>query len=186
MSTSAAWTRSPGSPYTASDSALLLWVHATFVSSGIVAAALFGTPLAAPDSDRFVAEMVTEAELVGVPRDLVPASTAELEAYIAKVRPELRCTPAARESMDYLLDPPGLDEDMAEIWQDVRDAAVAALPGWAREMYGYAPPPLTDARRTEITRRSGCSTPCSSVSRGCSKPASGLPCACVRPGRRED
>ena len=82
--------------------------------------------------------MVTEAELVGVPRDLVPASTAELEAYIAEVRPELRCTPAARESMDYLLDPPGLDEDMAEIWRDVRDGAVAALPGWAREMYGYA------------------------------------------------
>lgn len=144
-----------GQPYTASDPALLLWVHATFVSSGIVAAALFGTPLAAPDSDRFVAEMVTEAELVGVPRDLVPASTAELESYIASVRPELRCTPAARESMDYLLDPPGLDEDMAEIWRDVRDAAVAALPGWAREMYGYTPPPLTDARRTEIHQALG-------------------------------
>jgi hypothetical protein len=58
--------------------------------------------------------------------------------------------------MDYLLNPPGLDEDMAEIWQDVRDAAAAALPGWAREMYGYdPPPPLTDARRTEIHQALG-------------------------------
>ena len=144
-----------GRSYEAGDPALLLWVHATFVDSGIVAAGLFGTPLAAPDSDRFVAEMVTEAELVGVPRDLVPSSPADLRAYIASVRPELRCTPAARESMDYLLDPPGLDEDMAEIWRDVRDAAVASLPDWAREMYGYDAPPLTDARRTEIRQALG-------------------------------
>jgi uncharacterized protein (DUF2236 family) len=146
-----------GQAYIASDPALLLWVHATFVDSGIAAAALFGTPLPAPDADRFVAEMVTEAELVGVPRDLVPASTADLDAYITSVRPGLRCTPAARESMDYLLDPPGLDEDMAEIWQDVRDAAVAALPVWARDMYGYAPPspPMTDERRAEIHQALG-------------------------------
>ncbi len=144
-----------GRSYEAGDPALLLWVHATFVDSGIVAAGLFGTPLGAPDSDRFVAEMVTEAELVGVPRDLVPSSLADLRAYIASVRPELRCTPAARESMDYLLDPPGLDEDMAEIWRDVRDAAVASLPDWAREMYGYDTPPLTDARRTEIRQALG-------------------------------
>jgi uncharacterized protein (DUF2236 family) len=146
-----------GRAYAAGDPALLLWVHATFVESGIVAAGLVGTPLAAQDADRFVAEMVTEAELVGVPRDLVPASTADLDAYIASVCPELLCTPAARESMDYLLNPPGLGEDLAEIWQDVRDATVAALPGWAREMYGYAPPspPLTDERRAEIRQALG-------------------------------
>jgi uncharacterized protein (DUF2236 family) len=145
-----------GRAYAAGDPALLLWVHATFVDSRLAAAALFGSPLTAPDADRYVAETVTEAELVGVPRDLVPASTAGLGSYIESVRPELRCTPAARESMDYLLNPPGLDEDMAEIWQDVRDAAAAALPGWAREMYGYdPPPPLTDARRTEIHQALG-------------------------------
>ena len=144
-----------GQAYAAGDPALLLWVHATFVDSRLTAAALFGTPLTAQDADRYVAETVTEAELVGVPRDLVPASTAGLGTYIESVRPGLRCTPAARESMDYVLNPPGLDDDMAEIWQDVRDAAVAALPGWAREMYGYAPAPLTDARRTEIHQALG-------------------------------
>ncbi len=144
-----------GQAYEAGDPVLLLWVHATFVESGIVAAGLFGTPLAAEDADRFVAEMVTEAELVGVPRHLVPASAADLGGYIASVRPELRCTPAARESMDYLLHPPGLDEDLAEIWQDVQEAAVAALPAWARDMYGYTAPPLTGARRTEIHQALG-------------------------------
>ena len=87
--------------------------------------------------------MVTAAELVGVPRPLVPASVAELERYVASVRPGLSCTPAAAESMAYLLDPPGLDEEVAEIWQDVRDAAIAVLPEWARQMYGYNAPPLS-------------------------------------------
>jgi uncharacterized protein (DUF2236 family) len=96
------------------------------------------------------------AELVGVPRSLVPASVAELERYVASVRPELSCTPAARQSMAYLLDPPGLDEEIAEFWQDVRDAAIAVLPEWARQMYGYStPPPLTPGRRAEIRQSLG-------------------------------
>jgi uncharacterized protein (DUF2236 family) len=145
-----------GRPYAAGDPALLLWVHVALVESAITARQLLGTPLTAPDADRYVAEMVVAAELVGVPRALVPASVAAIGHYIDSVRPELRCTPAAGESMAYLLDPPGLDEDIAEIWQDVRDAAVLTLPDWAREMYGYAAPPaLTPARRTQIRQALG-------------------------------
>ena len=145
-----------GRPYSAGDPALLLWVHAALVDSALAAGQLFGTPLSPEDSDRYVAEMTVAAELVGVPRDLVPASVAELDQYLASVRPELRSTPAAAESMAYLLDPPGLDPDIAEIWQDIRDGAIAALPGWAREMYGYSSPgPLTPGRRTEIRQSLG-------------------------------
>jgi uncharacterized protein (DUF2236 family) len=145
-----------GRDYEAGDPALLLWVHAALVDSAIAARRALGTPLTAADADSYVAEMAVAAELVGVPASLVPASAAELDGYLASVRPELRCTPAARESMAYLLDPPGLDPDIAEIWQDVRDAAIATLPDWAREMYGYpAPPELTPARRTEIRQALG-------------------------------
>jgi uncharacterized protein (DUF2236 family) len=145
-----------GRPYAAGDPALLLWVHGALVESGLVAAQLFGTPLSAEDSDRYVAEMVVAAELVGVPAALIPSSVAGLERYISSVRPELRCTPAASESMAYLLAPPGLDEDTAEIWADVRDGAIAALPTWARDMYGYrAPETLTPSRRTEIRQALG-------------------------------
>jgi hypothetical protein len=49
-----------------------------------------------------------------------------------------------------------MDEDTAAIWQDVRDATIAVLPRWARQMYGYgAPPPLTPDRRTEIRQSLG-------------------------------
>ncbi len=145
-----------GRPYAAGDPALLLWVHAAQVDSVLAAGSLVGTALSAADRDRYVEEMVAAAELAGVPRPLVPASVAELDRYVASVRPELRRTPAAAESMAYLLDPPGLDEDTAEIWQDVRDAATAVLPEWARQMYGYAAPPsLTPGRRTEIRQSLG-------------------------------
>jgi hypothetical protein len=91
-----------------------------------------------------------------VPRHLVPSNVPELGLYVASVRPTLRCTPAAAESMAYLLDPPGLDEEVAEIWRDVRDAAIAVLPRWARRMYGYgAPPPLSPGRRAEIRQSLG-------------------------------
>jgi uncharacterized protein (DUF2236 family) len=100
--------------------------------------------------------MAVAAELVGVPGALVPSSLAGLRRYLASVRPELRCTPAAAESVAYLLDPPGLDPGIAEIWQDIRDGAIAATPGWAREMYGYrTPADLTPARRTEIRQALG-------------------------------
>jgi uncharacterized protein (DUF2236 family) len=144
-----------GRRYAAGDPALLLWVHVALVQSSLAAGQAFGTPLPAADSDRYVAEMVVAAELAGVPRALVPASVAELDRYVASVRPELRCTPAAAESMGYLLDPPGLDEEIAGFWQDVRDAAIAVLPHWAREMYGYGAPPLSPGRRTEIRQSLG-------------------------------
>ena len=144
-----------GRRYAAGDPALLLWVHASLVNSVLAAGSLIGTALSAADSDRYVAEMVTAAELVGVPRPLVPASVAELERYVASVRPGLSCTSAAAESMAYLLDPPGLDEEVAEIWQDVRDAAIAVLPEWARQMYGYDAPSLSPGRRTEIRQSLG-------------------------------
>jgi hypothetical protein len=87
---------------------------------------------------------------------MIPASVADLEAYLAGVRPELRLTPAAAESMGYLLDPAGMGEEIADLWQDFRDAAIASLPGWARDMYGYPePPPLTAERRTEIRQALG-------------------------------
>jgi uncharacterized protein (DUF2236 family) len=144
-----------GRPYAAGDSALLLWVHVTLVQSSLAARQAFGTPISAEDSDRYVAEMVAAAELVGVPRPLIPASVADLDRYVASVRPGLRCTPAARESMAYLLDPPGLDDEIAGFWHDVRDAAIVVLPEWAREMYGYAPQVLARGRRTEIRQSLG-------------------------------
>jgi uncharacterized protein (DUF2236 family) len=145
-----------GRGYAASDPALLLWVHAALVDSTLAASRMFGTPPPDADADRFVSEMRVEAELLGVPREIIPADAAALGQFIAGVRPELRCTPAAAESMGYMLDPAGMGEEIAELWLDISSAAIAVLPDWARELYGYPPPPaMTPARRTEIRQTLG-------------------------------
>jgi uncharacterized protein (DUF2236 family) len=144
-----------GRPYAASDPALLLWVHAALIESTLVARQWFGTPLEPRDADRYVAEMVVAAELVGVPREQVPSTAGELAAYIDGMRPELTCTPAASTSMAFLLDPPGLDEDISEIWADIKAAAIGSLPGWARDMYGYQADPMSSERRGEIRQALG-------------------------------
>ena len=131
-------------------------MHATFVDSLITGCELFGTALPPADADRYVAEMTVAAELVGVPAGLAPASLAGLRHFLSSVQPELRCTPAAAESVGYLLDPPGLDSEVAEIWLDIREGTIGSLPDWARELYGFpAQPPLTAARRLEIRQALG-------------------------------
>ena len=151
-----------GQPYAAGDPALLLWVHATFVDSGLVAARMFGSQelgsaaaggpgQSSTAQDAYVREMRISASLLGAPEDILPADVAGLDGYIASVVPTLIATPAARESMTYLLDPPGLDEDIAELWEEVRQAVVAAMPSWALDLYGIpAPSAITPERREEI------------------------------------
>jgi uncharacterized protein (DUF2236 family) len=145
-----------GLPYAASDPALLLWVHAAFVDSALAAIGLFGTPLPAPDADRYVSEMTVAAELLGVPHETIPSDVAALERYLAAVRPRLRRTPAAAEVMAWLLQPPGMTTDVAELWRHISEAAVTALPDWAQATYRCPPPArLTPGRRTEIRQALG-------------------------------
>jgi uncharacterized protein (DUF2236 family) len=144
-----------GQAYSASDPGLLLWVHAALVDSNLASREKFGVALTTDEADRYIEEMVVAAVLVGVPAADVPDSAAELARYLASVRTQLRCTPAAVQSTAYLLDPPGLDEEVAEIWQDIREAVLICLPDWARQAYGFIAPELTARRRDEIRQALG-------------------------------
>jgi uncharacterized protein (DUF2236 family) len=128
-------------PYSAEDPDLLLWVHAALVESIVAAVQRYGRPLDARDADRYVAEMVRFAEIVGVPAQDVPTTVASLGAHIESV--ELRqATPAAKQAIAIVIDPPDLEPEMSELWHDLARVAVGMLPEWARKMYGYeAPPP---------------------------------------------
>src|SRR5262249_45101703 len=67
-----------GLPYSAEDPALLLWVHAGMVDSIVEVVRRYGRPVHEADLDRYVAEMVRFAEIVGVPPADVPTTTASL------------------------------------------------------------------------------------------------------------
>jgi uncharacterized protein (DUF2236 family) len=123
-----------GRTYQASDPELLLWVHAVEVHSIVVAYRAYAGRLSNEDADRYVAEMVRVAELVGLSRDVAPSSMGELRDYLRGVQ-GLELTPAARDSMRTIFYPP-MPLPLRPLWVIPTTAAIAILPRFARRMYG--------------------------------------------------
>jgi uncharacterized protein (DUF2236 family) len=138
-----------GVPYQASDPELLLWVHCGEIDSFLTIGRRAGVHVSAADADRYVAEQVTAAELVGIPRELVPASVAELADYFERTRPALRMTAPARDVARFLFLPPmpavvQLATPARAVWVSAAGLAFASLPRWARRIYGLPGLPTTD------------------------------------------
>jgi len=136
-------------PYHASDPELLLWVHAGEIDSFLTIGRRAGVKVSDADADRYVAEQVRAAELIGIPRELVPRSTAELAAYFERVRPTLRVTAAGRATARWLFVPPmptvvQLATPARAVWGSAAALAFSTLPVWARRLYGAPGLPTTD------------------------------------------
>lgn len=143
-----------GLHYSAEDPDLLLWVHAGMVDSIVDVVQRYGRTLEDADADRYVAEMVRFAEIVGVPREDVPTTVASMRRYLESV--QLRqATPAAREAIGIVLDPPDLDAEARELWRDLGRVAVGTLPQWARDMYGFETPPASAMEREPVRQLLG-------------------------------
>ena len=143
-----------GLDYRAEDPDLLLWVHAGMVDSIVHVVQRYGRGLSADEADRYVAEMVPFAVIVGVPPEQVPSSVSALRAYMESV--SLRqVTPAAIDAMGVVLDPPDLAPDLRELWHDLGQVAIGTLPDWAREMYGFAAPPAESMERESVRQLIG-------------------------------
>jgi uncharacterized protein (DUF2236 family) len=142
-----------GRAYRVDDPDLLLWVHACAVDSLLTTARRAGVPLTDDDADRYVAEQVAAAQLVGVPLPTVPRSVAELDAYLEDIRPSLAATPAAVKGVrDLFLPPmPGWVQVLTPArpaWGTLATLGFATLPAWARRMYSLPGIALTDAAAT--------------------------------------
>ncbi|HWC36974.1 MAG TPA: oxygenase MpaB family protein [Acidimicrobiales bacterium] len=135
-----------GRPYRADDPELLLWVHAVEVHSFLAAYRGYGGLLGDADADRYLAEMVRAAELVGLDPHQVPTTTGDLRSYLRGVS-ALALTPAARDAMRQVLSPP-MPLPLRPFWTVPTTAAVALLPRRARELYGLSwfPPLGTPVR----------------------------------------
>lgn len=128
-----------GTPYDASDPALLAWVHATLVDSQLRTYALFVGPLTADDQDRYCAETADVGPLLGVPSDALPTTRAELDAYLAEMEQGdlLAVGETARALASVLLAPPGRQWVAPAFWLG-RLVTVGLLPPAIRDAYGFA------------------------------------------------
>jgi uncharacterized protein (DUF2236 family) len=149
-----------GTAYRVDDPELLRWVHCCLVDSFLSTYRRAGGPLTDAEADAYVAEQTRAAALVGLDRDCVPASTAELAAYFAAMRPLLRATKEARRAAAFVLVPPMPNrwlEPARPAWAAVAGTAFALLPRWARRLYGLpgvATTDLTATARVRALRRS--------------------------------
>ncbi len=143
-----------GLDYSAEDPDLLLWVHAGMVDSIVHVVQRYGRGLDAAEADRYVSEMVPFAEIVGVPAEQVPGSVQALREYIESVD-LLQATPAARDAIGVVLDPPDLSGELRELWHDLGQVAIGTLPDWARSMYGFAKPPPEVMEREPVRQLIG-------------------------------
>ena len=149
-----------GTAYRVNDPALLRWVHCVEVESFLTTAVRCGLRLSRADQDRYYVEQQVGARLVGL--DDVPGSVAEMAAWFAEVRPQLRVGSAARDAARFVLWPPmpslvSLGTPARPAWVALATAAFAMLPRWARRLYRLPGLPTTDlaASAAGLAFRSG-------------------------------
>ena len=136
-----------GLAYDALDPDLLLWVHASLVDSALLFERLTVGELTPAERERFHEEQMVAAELLGLPREAIPPTVAELGEYIEDVVASgiLRTTDASERVADLFRRPPA-EADWRPILRLVARWAFGSLPAELRRMYGVRFGPLSQAR----------------------------------------
>ncbi|MFD6176397.1 MULTISPECIES: oxygenase MpaB family protein [unclassified Isoptericola] len=124
-----------GRPYRAGDPHLLTWVHAAEADSFLTAHQRFGErPLTGSEADEYVAQAARVARALGAV--VVPETVADLRATIEAYRPELEASPAAVDTVRFLLSEPPLPRAARPPYALLAAGAVSTLPGWVRDELG--------------------------------------------------
>jgi uncharacterized protein (DUF2236 family) len=129
-----------GTPYSASDPALLRWVHASFVDTMLVAHDALVGGLSTQERDTFVREWDAVARLMGLPRSQCWPDAAGLRRYVDR---EVRRGPAlpgvgSREVAETVLHPPVTSALLRPGMDTLAFIATGLLPSELRRGYGLA------------------------------------------------
>jgi uncharacterized protein (DUF2236 family) len=123
------------------DPHLLLWVHMSMVDSFLDVALRSGVSIDDAEADKYVAEMVLFAKLVGVSPEKVPATVSQMQKYFSDISPELSASEDAKRAALFLTIPPlptavRFATPAAPAWASLALIAGSSLPSWARSLYG--------------------------------------------------
>jgi uncharacterized protein (DUF2236 family) len=125
-----------GTPYSAGDPELGMWVFATLVWSAVAVTDTFVRPVPAAERDAYYRDMTRMGQLFGVPRGVMPRGYPALERYVdEQVDGVLAVGPTAARLADQILapDPPLVPAPVRRV-----PAVLAAglLPAPLRDAYG--------------------------------------------------
>jgi uncharacterized protein (DUF2236 family) len=95
-------------PYSAADPDLALWVHATLVRTALDAFETFVRRPRPGEAEAYYLETKVQAELFGVPPELLPADLPAFDTYVRQMLEggQIAVSPAAREMAPQILHPP--------------------------------------------------------------------------------
>jgi uncharacterized protein (DUF2236 family) len=126
-----------GRSYDALDPQLLLYVHACLVDSALLFEQLTVGRLDDRGRQRFHDEQMLAAEMVRIPRDIIPPTVPALRAWMRDVEDTgiLQVTDSARQVADLFFHPPA-DAEWRPVLKGVSRLAFATLPPLLREQYG--------------------------------------------------
>ncbi|HEY7738335.1 MAG TPA: oxygenase MpaB family protein [Candidatus Limnocylindria bacterium] len=125
-----------GRPYRALDPELLLWVHATLVDTALRMHDRFIARLSPDEMDTYHREAAEIAIRLGVPERMIPASLADLRAWMdARIASgEVRVGPTARSLAPFILYPTAFPPRVA--WDAAHLASISILDPRIRRQYG--------------------------------------------------
>lgn len=136
-----------GAVHRLDDPDLLLWVHCALVRSNLHAVQRGGLPLRARQADDYVREQRRIAALVGLAPGDAPGSVADLEDYLAGMRPVLTASAEALDIHHFVSRPPlhGPHRALRPIWSAASRLGYSLMPSWAHDLYGRPGRPATVA-----------------------------------------
>lgn len=125
---------------------LAAWLHCCQVDSVVELLRRSGVHLDDQQADRYVAEQVTAATLLGLEPQDVPHDLAQAQSLLRDLRPQRTASTEARADIGEVVAPSVLVDRIPvprPPWVAVAGLAYAALPAWARR--SYAMPDLPGA-----------------------------------------
>lgn len=126
-----------GTPYSARDPDLLLWVWATLVDSALLVYGRYLRPLPIGDVHRYYEEQKRFAAACGVPDGHWPETYPDFTAYFQEmVAGELRVTPDARAVADAIMRP-RVPWPLRPLFAPNTLITIGLLPAELRRQYGY-------------------------------------------------
>jgi uncharacterized protein (DUF2236 family) len=134
-----------GTPYSASDPELMLWVHATLVEASLSVYQRFVHRLSASEQESYYQEMALVARLFGTPAAVIPRSLADFRAYFAAqvASTTITVTEPAREVAAVILEA-SVPAPMRVLVPAHRLSTAGLLPPRLRHEYGLRWGPLHD------------------------------------------
>jgi uncharacterized protein (DUF2236 family) len=134
-----------GREFSANDPETLLWVHCVEAHSFLAAYRSFVGAITEDEQDQYLKEYVAAAELIGVPREMVPASRQEYREYFASMHPSLCSSHAAAETIAFVAKPnlrlvPAKEWPFAINLKWAGHASVTLMPRSLRQMAGLPKP----------------------------------------------